>query len=138
MKIIYLLSVFYLMVSFLLLKKSNKKESIIASIIYSVVLFFCYNTVIVCLYSFFKIDGSLMVLSLFNYGIGSILNFVSIKRKEIQKYVINKKELIFCFGLILITLLIGVIYFRGFTIISYESCDPAVHYRSSIHFARGL
>ena len=84
MKLVYILSILYLVVSFLLYKKTDKKVCILASIIYTVGLLFCYNVVIVSIYSFFNIEGSLLVLSLINYLIGSILNIISLKKKEIQ------------------------------------------------------
>lgn len=138
MKVVYLLSVFYLIISFLLLKKTNKKLSIVSSVIYTICLLFCYNTVIVCFYSFFKINGSLLVLSLFNYGIGSILNFISFRRKEIQKFTICKKELITVCCVLIVAFLVGFFRFSGFKIINYETGDPAIHYRSALHFAREL
>ena len=138
MKFIYLLSVFYLIISFLAYKKNNKKISIVSSIIYTIGLLFCYNTVIVCFYTFLKIKGSLLVLSLFNYGIGSILNFISLKRKEIQKYMVDKKEFLMVICILLIAFLIGFFRFRGFTTISYETGDPAIHYRQALHFKEEL
>lgn len=138
MKLVYLFSVFYLFVSFLLYKKVDQKISIVSSIIYAVCLFFCYNTVVVCFYSFFKVNGSLGILSLFNYVVGTLLNFVSIMRKEIQKYKFNRLELIVVLSLFAITFLVGYFRFRGFNTISYETGDPAIHYRSALHFSREL
>lgn len=138
MKIIYLLSVFYLMISFLLYKKANKKLSIVSSVIYTIGVLFCYNTMVVCLYTFLKIKGSLLVLSLFNYGIGSLLNLISLKRKERQQYIFDKKEFMVVICILLIAFLIGFFRFRGFTTISYETGDPAIHYRQALHFKEKL
>ena len=93
MKLVYIISVIFLLVSFLMLKKSDKKESIISSTIYSIGLLYCYNIIIVLISSYLKIDGSLFSLSIFNYLIGMILNLIIFKKKEKQKYYFKKQEL---------------------------------------------
>ncbi len=138
MKLWYLFSIFYLMASFLLYKKSDKKMSVVASVIYTICLLFCYNVVVVSVYSFFRINGSLLILSLINYFVGSILNLISFKRKKVQKYFLNKKELVTVFVIVGIVFLVGCFRFRGFTVLVYETGDPAVHYRAAIHFSREL
>ena len=60
-------------------KKTNNKISIIESLIYTICLLLCYNIVMVSICSFFKLDGSLMLYGLFNLGIGSVINLVSLK-----------------------------------------------------------
>jgi len=138
MNFCYIISIFYLIISFLLLNKSKQKQSIITSIVYSICLLFCYNTFIVCAYSFFKIDGNLLVLSIINLIVGSIFNLISLKTKKIQEYILDKKELIGILGLIIIILFIGILRFRGFTSISYESVDPAIHYKHALYFSEEL
>ena len=138
MKFIYLLSVIFLLVSFLLFKKSNKKESVISSIIYTIGLFYCYNIVIVLISHYLKIDGSLFSLSIFNYLIGSIISLITYKNKEKQKYYFKKEELFVVLIVIFIGLLVSIVRFRGFTAIAYESGDSSIHYLSAKHFSREL
>lgn len=138
MKLVYLLSVIFLLVSFLMLKKTDKKESIISSIIYSIGLLYCYNIVIVLISNYIKIDGSLFSLSIFNYLIGTILSLITNLKKEKQKYYFKKKELFVVLIVIFVGLLVGIVRFRGFNAISYESGDSAIHYLTSKHFSREL
>ena len=138
MKFIYLLSVIFLLVSFLLFKKSNQKESIISSVIYTIGLFYCYNIVIVLISHYLKIDGSLFSLSIFNYLIGSIISLITYKNKEKQKYYFKKEELFVVLIVIFIGLLVSIVRFRGFTAIAYESGDSSIHYLSAKHFSREL
>ena len=123
---------------FLLYKKSDKKISIISSIIYVIALLFCYNTVIVCFNSLLNIDGSLLVFSIINSVVATILGGVTLKRKKIQKYQFNKKEFVVVACLIIVIFLIGYFRFRGFTSISYESGDSAIHYRQAVYFSEKL
>lgn len=138
MKLVYLISIVFLLVSFLMLKKTNKKESIISSIIYSIGLLYCYNIVIVLISSYIKIDGSLLSLSIFNYLIGTILSLIRHLKKEKQKYFFKKKELFVVLIVIGIGLLVSIVRFRGFTAISYESGDSSIHYLTAKHFSREL
>lgn len=134
----YILSVLYLFIMFLSYKKSDKKISIISSIIYAIALLFCYNTVIVYFNSLLNIDGSLLVFSIINSVVATILGGVTLKRKKIQKYQFNKKEFVVVACLIIVIFLIGYFRFRGFTSISYESGDSAIHYRQAVYFSEKL
>lgn len=138
MKLVYVLSVIYLLVSFLLLKKSNKKESIISSIIYSIGFLYCYNIVIVVISHYLKIDGSLFSLSIFNLLISTILSFITYKKKEKQNFYFKKQELFVVLAVIIIGLIVGLVRFRGFTAIAYESGDSSIHYLTCKHFSREL
>ena len=82
MNIIYILSVIYVMLSFVIYKKSSEKISLITSIIYTISLGFCYNVLIVLIASVLKIGGSLLSYSLINFFVGTICNVISFRRKE--------------------------------------------------------
>lgn len=136
LRFLYLLSIIYLIVSFLRYKKTTKKISIVTSSVYSLVIMFCYNIIIVTIYSFLGINGNLGVLSLFNLGIGSLLNVISYKRDKYQEYYFDKKELLVVISIGLIVLFLGIWRFKGFSTINYETGDPAVHYRHALTFER--
>lgn len=138
MKVIYVLSILCLLVSFLMYKKSDKVLSIINGLVCSICLLFCYNTVIVYFISLLKLGGSLLSYSLLNYIVGLILFIIIIKKKEIQKYKLDKKELILSLIVILIVSLIGYMRFDGLNSINYESSDPATHYRHAKTFSKEL
>lgn len=138
MKLVFILSYLYLIISFLLYKKIDKKISIISSIVYVLCLLFCYNVVIVSLVSFCKLGGSLFVYSLVNYFVGTIFNLISYKRKEIQKYKFNKREFVGFLIVVLCVLLVCFFRFRGFEVLTYETGDPSVHYRQALYFQEEL
>ena len=138
MSISYILSIVYLVVSFLIFKKNNIKISMISSIIYVTCLLFCYNILVVYICSFFNIGGSLFNYSLINIGIGTIINLISFRRKNIQKYYFDKKELISILFIVVVLFIICYFRFRGFTTISYESADSSVHYRHALLFKENL
>ena len=63
MKFLYVISVVSLLISFLLFKKSDKRDSFISSLVYSLCLLFCYNTVIVSIIGLIGINGNLLKYS---------------------------------------------------------------------------
>jgi len=138
MKLFYILSMLYLLISFLCYQKKNKRLNILFEIVYAIGLLFCYNTVVVSLFGLFKIGGSLLYYGIFNCLIGSLLNIISYKNKRIQKYKISFRTCALFFSILLIVFLVTYIRFSGFEAIRYESGDAAIHYRIAKHFSREL
>lgn len=137
--IFYVVSVLLLLLSFLVLKKYDKKVSIVREFIYSICLFLCYNNVIVFIVSYLGLDGSLMLYSFINILISLILIFITFKNKEMQKYKIDKKEvlLVACFACFFS--LVSYYKSNGESKINYlVNSDPAVHYRSAVVFSKEL
>ena len=135
MNLIYLLSIIYLMTIFMLYKKSDNKLCLISSIIYSICLLFCYNTFIVYLLYLLGINGSIILFSIINFLLGTIISIIIyIKEKKIQKYFISKKKLITFIILGIIIFLVGFFRYRGFEAIAFESGDSAIHYSHALKF----
>ena len=135
MKIVYAISVIILLISFILRKKSNKEIDIVGFIGTSVVLLFCYNTVICYVLTFFTIPCELWVLTLINVAFSLILLVKTIKKKEIQKYTCDIIDVIYVGIIIAILLIIRIINFGYPFEINYISSDPSFHYLTSIKFA---
>lgn len=139
MNILYILSVVYLVVMFLMYRKKTSKLCIISALVYTIALLFCYNTFIVYFLYLLGINGSILIFSIINYFIGSIiLLIIYLKGKKIQKYYLDKKKLVLFIVMGLIIFLIGCFRFRGFKAISYETVDSAIHYRHAVEFADEL
>ena len=138
MNLLYLLSIMLLIISFLILKKNNKKSNIINSIIYSICYIFPYQTVLVYISGLFNLGGSLLYYSFINILISLLLLIPTKNKKKIQKYYFPKKEIFLYLSLILIIFIIVFIRFRGFTILTYMSDDSSIHYRMAMHFKREL
>ena len=138
MKITYLISILFLIISFLLYRKSNKSISIISSVIFSICLFICYQTFMVYGLSYFRLGGNLLSYSIFNLIVGIIIDFISFRRRKIQKYFFDKKEFLVFLGVLICIFLVVCYRFRGFNTISYASDDPAIHYRAALYFSDSL
>ena len=136
MEIIYILSSIILLISFILRKKSDKEMDIVGFVSISVVLMFCYNTVICFILTFFTIPCKLWILALINIAFSLILLEKTIKKKEIQKYTCEIIDIIYVCIIIAILLIIGIINFGYPFEINYISSDPSFHYLTSIKLAK--
>ena len=138
MSIIYIISILSLLISFLLFEKRRQEISIVSNVIYAICLFFCEQVVMVCILSFFRLGGSLLFYSIFQYIVSGILFLFSYRRKRIQKYYFDRLELLSVVVIILVCFLISWIRFDGFRSISYASDDSSVHYKTALVFSQVL
>ena len=138
MSFIYLISIILLITSFLLIKKTSKKENVINSIIYTICFIYPYQVLIVYISGLFNLGGSLLYYSIINILISLLLLIPTIKNKKIQSYYLQKKEIFLYLILIFIIFTTIFIRFRGFTALTYLSDDSAIHYRMANHFQREL
>lgn len=131
MEIIYVLSVVILFISYMLIKKTDKKVDILKHIALTIVLLFCYNTFICYVLTFFTISSNLLDLSIINFIFSIIIIIYLVKTKKIQKFYLKKIDLLYISLLAIAT--IGVAYLNfGFPFeIKYETGDPATHYLTS-------
>ena len=138
MKLLYIISIIILITSFLILKKNNKKDNIINSIIYSICFMFPYQTIVVYISGLFNLGGSLIYYSMINILISLFLLIPTINKKEHQKYYFPKNEIFLYLVLILFIFTVVFIRFKGFSILTYLSDDSSIHYRMAMHFKKNL
>lgn len=127
MSIIYLISAITLYISFLLVKKSDKKLDLISWVGINLVILLCYNTFICYVFSTVNIPINLYSLSIINYILSAIFIAMIVKGKK-QEYEFNKVDLIVVGIIILITTIFALWNF-GFPLqVKYIMTDSAVHY----------
>lgn len=135
MGIIYFVSVIILMISFILIKKTDKKIDILKFISISVVALFCYNTFVCYILTFFTIKCTLLNLTIINIIISIIFIAIVIRKKQIQSYELRKSDLIYIVAMGIIVLAVSYKNF-GFPFnIKYDTSDPSVHFLTSTMFA---
>jgi len=129
-------SLFLLFFELVKVKKSNKTQDIIVSVIYIFGIIYFYTLFISLVLSFLNIKNTLLVFSIV-YLISFFLIHLYSKEKYIQKYYLNKKELLSLFVIIITCLTIGIIrYSKNFNYINYEIGDSAVHYKMSLEYSK--
>lgn len=131
--ILFIISSIILIIDFLLIKKSDNKLNIIKWLFISLILIFCFNSLIVYILSYISISSNLLSMSSI-YLLISIFVYLKFLKNNKQKYYFNKKDLIYLFILLLVVVIISFIRF-GFPLsITYKTLDPAVHFQSAYSF----
>lgn len=136
MGILFILTQIALLVSFILVKKTEKELNILSFIVMGVGLLLCYNVLICYVFTFFGIPVTLLSLSIINILLTVIFISFIVKKKQIQKYKLFKMDLLYI--AILGVIVLGTAYVNfGFPFnIKYETGDPSVHCLTSEMFAR--
>lgn len=135
MGIIYALTVLILFISFILIKKTDKKLNILGFTAITIGVLFCYNTFVCYVLTFFVIPVTLLNLSIINLAISVILIFLIIRKKQIQAYEIHKIDILYILLLLASVLIVSYLNF-GFPFnIKYETGDPSVHYLTADMFS---
>ncbi len=135
MGIIYLVSVILLCAGFILIKKSEKELDLISFIGITIATLLAYNAFICYVINFISIPITLLNLSIINAIFSGIMFAIILKKKERQKYKIDKFGTV---AIIIIFLAVLFVSYLNFGIpfnIKYETGDPAVHYMTSRLFA---
>ena len=134
MSIIYIFSTLLLIVSFIVIKKSDKKQNILFWIIMSTALLLSYNILVCGILSLICIKNTMISLSIINFIITLILGIITYKKKNIQKYYIKIKDVI-CLVILFITVcIVGYKHFGNPISIKYETTDPAIHFSATKDF----
>lgn len=136
MSIIYLIITIILYVLFLMVKKSDKKQSILFWGVIGIVLLLGLNILLCTSMGMLKISNNINILS-FIYSLISIcFIFIIVKTKEKQKYEIKKYEIFLLIFMIVLSAFI-VIRERDFFSgdMKYGVTDSAIHYKAAKHFS---
>lgn len=135
MEILYCLIALVLFLSSILVKKTDKKISIITTVAITAILALCYNIFVCYILDKIKIPITLLSLTIINLAVSAGFIIKIAKDKQIQQYTIGKRDIIFTIILLAVILLIAYKEF-GFPLqIKYFSTDAAMmHYDTSYKF----
>ena len=130
-QIAYILSAICLLITLILVKKSKNKISFIKYFFISIVIFMCYNAFVCYALDLANIKLTLLNLTSVNFIFAGIITIFIVKKKEIQTYSINKKDIL-AFIIILIVGITILFVNYGFDInIKYLTTDSAIHFGSA-------
>ena len=134
MGILYIILTCILIVNMILIKKSDKKQNILFWTVLSITITLIYNTIVSIIFTFINIKCTLLNLSIVNIIVIAILVFKIYKDKEIQKYFIKIKDIIFMILMLIVVLVVAWKQY-GFPFqIKYETTDPAIHFSVAKEF----
>jgi len=136
MNIIYFLTSLALIISYLLLNKSEKKENLIHSVIISVILFLTYNIFITQVMFFVHLKSTLLNLAIVNIAFSAVFITKEMKTKTIQKYYINKLDIIAVIIILGLAITIVIMNYGTNIAVKHAVTDAATHYFASDDFYR--
>ena len=131
MNIIYIITTLILYVLVLILKKSEQKLNICAQTIVTFVLYTCYDLLTCYILTFINIPINMISLTIANILLIVITTIKIIKDKQIQKFFIDKKDIIFLIVLLIIATAIVHKQYGNIDNIKYYSTDAREHYNVS-------
>lgn len=134
MSIIYCISTILLLISTILIKKTEKKLDIVKTITITLVLLLCYQTFISYVFTILQIPITLVSLSFINGILVIAMASRMLYKKELQQYYFEKKDLIFIILLLVIVIAISYLDFGVPFNIKYITTDSAIHYISAREF----
>ena len=135
-KIIYALSVILLFMLAMLIKKKEDKMDFLVSLFVGFMLLFCYN-IIVCTCLCFVIKNiTLESLIIINLLLSVLLGIKIFKDKKIQKFLINKKDILAICIISIIGFIACVCNFKLPFETSFICTDAANHYDMAMDFCQ--
>ena len=136
MGIIYLITTVILVLSFLLLKKTEEKQNIIQWIIVSIIAFLGYNITICMIFGVIGIHTNLVFLSIINLFIAGFFGYKVFRKKERQAFYLEKKNILPIIFILLISVFVGILQYKPADYaVATASVDGPMHYSAAIHFA---
>ena len=136
MSIIYILSSIILLILTILIKKSDQKLEIIKTVTMIIILKLAYNAFGCYMLNLVNIPITLLSLSLLNFLISIIMIIKIIKDKQIQKYNLDRKNVIIVVFFILLTIILLCGILGTSSKIRYLTGDPQNHYNAVREFTR--
>ena len=131
--IFYIISILIVGILFLIIKKQDKKIDVIPQICVVFLCVLAYQTLESILLSYINMSINLNTLSIINL-IFIILLTIGIKRKGIQSFKIEKKDILVTTILIIIVSLISYYDVGKIENIRYYSTDASIHYIAAKEF----
>lgn len=134
MSIVYVLTIILIIGLHMLIYKKEEKENFLKFLILTNALMLCYNIVICVILSFIKIKCTLSTLSIVNIMTIVALGLKIFKDKKIQKYYINKMDILATITIIIITAIICMKQYGLSLNIKCSTTDAATHYLAANEF----
>ena len=131
MNIIYIIATLILYIQTLILKKSEQKLNICKQAVITFVMFTCYNLLTCYILTFINIPINMINLTAVNIALTVLIMIKIIRDKQIQKFYIDKKDIIFFILLLITATLITHKQYGNIDNIKYYTTDAREHYNVS-------
>lgn len=137
--IFYMLTVIAMVITFVLVKKSDEKVNLISWCIFSGIAYLGFNITVCMIFGVLNITTNLVFLSIADLAVAGLFGFKIYKDKGIQSFEIRKRDilaLIICFAIICY---MGKTQYRPFDrTVANASVDVSMHYSAATNFADNM
>lgn len=139
MGIFYILTVIGLLLTFVLLKKSNEKLNLISWCIISVIAYLAFNIMICMIFGSLNITTNLLFLSIIDLIVVAVFGFKIYKDKEIQNFEIRKRDFLTVAIAVIIVCYMAVTQYTPLAkTVANASVDACMHYSAATHFSDNM
>lgn len=139
MEYLYICTLIFLGIAFMLLKKSDKKLNFIKWICIFIAGLYAYNITICMILGILHIVQNIWLLSIINIIVGLLLSYKPLKHHEVQKYKCSKFDVI---SIALVSVFFAVMFVKDLYIykgdVTHYMVDSAIHYRAAKHYSENL
>lgn len=136
---LYVFTVVFLILGFIVSKKSDKKLNLIKWICISIVSLYAYNISVCMILGILHIKQEIWLLSCINLIFGILFWYKVIRKCECQKYKCSKFDII---AITVILIFFGVMFVKDLYIykgdVTHYVVDSAIHYRAAKHYSDNL
>lgn len=134
MYIIYILTIVLIVILQMLLYKKEEKQSFFAWLIITNGLLLSYNICTCVILSFIKLKSTLITLSIINIIASCLLGLKIYKDKKVQKYYINKMDIISIISIFAIVLIVAIKQYGIPMNVKNSITDASTHYWAADEF----
>lgn len=128
MKYLFVISYLVFFVGLVVFKKTDKKINIIRYLVLQVIITMIFSVMLMTLLFLFGSGTNLMFVSSILGILGLILIFLTIKRKDVQKYEFKWIDLVATVLIMMAAVLVSIKLFGTDLHIAYNNADPAAHF----------
>ena len=134
MNIIYILTIVLILILQILLYKKEERQNFLKSFATNILIFLTYNIFISVILSFLGIPTTLVILSIVNIIISIVIGYKIYKDKKIQKYYIQKIDIIATILMLIIVLVTAIKQYGIPLNLKNAITDAGVHYFAADEF----
>ncbi len=136
MGIFYVLTVIAMLVTFILFKKSEKKQNLVNHAILSVVCYLGFNILICMIFGCLNVTTNLLFLSIADLIVAAGLGFKIYKDKGIQTFEIRKRDVVGALVCLAIVCYMAIDQYTPLSkTVANASVDACMHYSAATNFA---
>lgn len=136
MGIFYVLTVIAMIATFVLFKKSEKKQNLVSHLILSVICYLGFNILVCMVFGCMNITTNLLFLSIADLLVAAGLGFKIYKDKGIQSFEIRKRDILGALICLFIVCHMAVSQYAPLSkTVANASVDACMHYSAATNFA---